>query len=263
MGECQISATHIKIVPMTRLKASLAGAIVVAGLGTVLVLQQHDRANLREQNQALRQQLADLQVANESLSNRVAQAVNTPSLGSDRLRELLRLRGEVGMLRRRQRELEQAAAAAQGKGIEASRHPALEGNLPPNKPAPFQLQLVLDEAGDNSESVTNNASGETMHVLKTPLVDHTALKSAAVTKNPSDGGLQIDVEFSELGKELFAAVTKENINSRLAIVLDGQLYAAPVIRGQISDGKARITGSFSEEEASALAAKINEAIRVK
>ena len=56
---------------------------------------------------------------------------------------------------------------------------------------------------------------------------------------------------------------KENINKRLAIVLDGHLYSAPVIRSEISGGKAQITGSFTEEEANALAAKINDAISGK
>lgn len=68
------------------------------------------------------------------------------------------------------------------------------------------------------------------------------------------------MEFSEEGKELFAAITKENINKRLAIVLDGRAYSAPVIRSEINGGKAQITGSFSEQEAAELAAKINEAV---
>jgi len=110
----------------------------------------------------------------------------------------------------------------------------------PNKPAPFQLQLVLDGPGENSMPMTNNASGaggETLRVQKTPLLDYTAISSATVTRNQSSGAPEISIEFSEEGKELFAAVTKENINRRLAIVLDGQLYSAPVIRSEISGGK--------------------------
>jgi len=90
-------------------------------------------------------------------------------------------------------------------------------------------------------------------------LDYTAVSSATVTRNASSGTPEIDVEFSQEGKELFAAITKENINKRLAIVLDGHLYSAPVIRSEISGGKAQITGSFTEEEARELAAKINEA----
>jgi preprotein translocase subunit SecD len=46
----------------------------------------------------------------------------------------------------------------------------------------------------------------------------------------------------------------------IVIVVDGHLYSAPVIREEISEGKAQITGSFTEEEAQELAAKINDAI---
>jgi preprotein translocase subunit SecD len=167
------------------------------------------------------------------------------------------------VLRRQQHELEQSVAAAQSKTPGPAGQPASGVTPQPNRPAPFQLQLVLDEPGEDTEPMTNNASGangETLHVQKTPLMDYTAISSATVTTDPSSGAPQIDVEFSEVGKELFAAITRENINKRLAIVVDGHLYRAPVIRSEITEGKAQITGPFTEEEARELAAKINDAI---
>jgi preprotein translocase subunit SecD len=89
------------------------------------------------------------------------------------------------------------------------------------------------------------------------------LSSATVTTDTSTGAPQIDVQFSEVGRELFAAITRENINKRLAIVLDGHLYSAPVIRTEIPGGKAQITGSFTQQEARELAAKINDAITAR
>ena len=41
------------------------------------------------------------------------------------------------------------------------------------------------------------------------------------------------------------------------------LYSAPVIRSEITEGKAQIAGSFTEQEARALSAKINDAISSK
>ena len=154
-------------------------------------------------------------------------------------------------------------AAAQAKAPEVASRPAATATLPPSKPLPFQVQLVLDQPGDDTELMTNNASGaggETLHVGKTPLLDYTAISSATVARNPLSGAPEISVEFSQEGRELFAAITKENINKRLAIVLDGHLYSAPMIRSEISGGKAQITGSFTEEEANELAAKINEMV---
>jgi preprotein translocase subunit SecD len=91
------------------------------------------------------------------------------------------------------------------------------------------------------------------------LLDHTSLSSATVSTNAL-GAPQIDIEFSSTGSEQFAQITKTNINKRLAIVLDGGLYSVPVIRSEISGGKAQISGSFTQEEAKGLAAKINDAI---
>ena len=255
-----IAAT--KAIAMTTMQKTITAALLAAAVGTG-IYEAHQASRLRDENQSLHQQTAQLKSDNENLSNRVSLANRSPSLSSERLRELLKLRGEVGVLRRQQHELEQAVTTAQSKTTGPTGQPASDVTPQTNLPAPFQLQLVLDEPGEDTEPMTNNASGavgETLHVQKTPLMDYTAISSATVTTDPSSGAPQINVEFSEVGKELFAAITKENINKRLAIVVDGHLYSAPVIRSEISDGKAQITGSFTEQEARELAAKINDAI---
>ena len=260
------TATIIKTIAMTTLQKNIITAAIAAAVGTG-IYEAHQASTLRSQNQTLQQQqatlteqIAQLKSDNEGLSNRVAQASRSPSLSSERVRELLKLRGEVGVLRRQQCELEQAAAAAQSKARGIPSQPTSAATPQSNVPAPFQMQLVLDEPGEDTEPMTNDASGETLHVQKTPLMDYTAISSATVAADPSSGAPQINIELSDVGKELFAAVTKENINKRLAIVLDGHLYLAPVIRSEISDGKVQITGHFTKEEARELAAKINDAI---
>lgn len=249
---------------MSKRLAAMLGTFLVAGMAIYLVYQHQAQATLREENESLRQQISQLQSANAGFSNHLAELTTASTPNSDRLRELLRLRGEVGLLRRQQRELELAAAQAKRAGVAAQ--PGTGQAPPPNKPAPFQLQMVLEQPNGEAEAMTNNASGgrgETLYVQKTPLMDYTAISSATVTKNTSTGIPQIDVEFSDVGRELFAQITKENLNKRLAIVLDGQLLSAPVIRSEVTGGKVQLTGDFTEEEARNLAAKINEAITVK
>ena len=64
-----------------------------------------------------------------------------------------------------------------------------------------------------------------------------------------DGSLAINLEFDAEGAKQFGQVTSNNIHRAMAIVLDNKLYCAPVIQTAIVDGRARITGQFSNEEA--------------
>ncbi|MBI5872764.1 MAG: protein translocase subunit SecD [Candidatus Omnitrophica bacterium] len=55
------------------------------------------------------------------------------------------------------------------------------------------------------------------------------------------------------GIKKFADLTKNNVGSRLAIVLDGRVYSAPRINESIPNGEAVITGRFTPDEAKDLA----------
>jgi preprotein translocase subunit SecD len=61
-----------------------------------------------------------------------------------------------------------------------------------------------------------------------------------------------DLDLRE-GARRFERITSDNVGKRLAIVLDGTVYSAPVIRERIAGGQAQITGSFTPEEARDLA----------
>lgn len=60
--------------------------------------------------------------------------------------------------------------------------------------------------------------------------------------------------FDSDGALAFEKVTTENVGRLLAIILDGELYSAPRIKGPIAGGNGSITGDFSEDEARNLAA---------
>ncbi len=63
----------------------------------------------------------------------------------------------------------------------------------------------------------------------------------------------VAIEFNSEGGRLFDQLTAENVNKRIAIVLDNTVYSAPVVRERISGGKASITGGFTRDEAKDLA----------
>ncbi len=63
----------------------------------------------------------------------------------------------------------------------------------------------------------------------------------------------IALSFNSVGAKLFDQITAANVGKRLAIILDGNVYSAPVIKQRISGGEAVIEGSFTLQEAHDLA----------
>ena len=93
---------------MTATKIKLAfSALVVASATTAFVIQHQTQNKLRAENESLTQQIAQLQTDNENFSNRLAFTTgDSKKLPDDQFNELLKLRGEVGVLRRQVGEIE-------------------------------------------------------------------------------------------------------------------------------------------------------------
>jgi hypothetical protein len=101
-----ITLTLLKVMTMTKLKVGVASALVVAGVAAPLALQQQSQTRLREENSSLRLQLGRIEQENQRLSNPSVQATRGQPLSEDQFLELMRLRGEVGLLRNQKNELE-------------------------------------------------------------------------------------------------------------------------------------------------------------
>jgi preprotein translocase subunit SecD len=63
----------------------------------------------------------------------------------------------------------------------------------------------------------------------------------------------VSFHFNPAGTRQFARVTGENVGKPMAIVLDGIVLAAPVIREPITGGSGQISGGFTRERANDLA----------
>jgi len=143
---------------------------------------------------------------------------------------------------------------------------SLAAAVPP-EPTAFEVRLVLDSASADTEQLTfihqrtiaGQAVEERLHVQKEPLLDRSAVKSAEVQRSSVTGTPEIQVAFTERGAKRFAEVTRQHIGQRLAIVIDGKVYAAPKVATEILSGKAVISGSFTEQEATQLARRLSRA----
>ncbi len=75
-----------------------------------------------------------------------------------------------------------------------------------------------------------------------------------------NGTPYVGLSFDKRGAKLFGEITGANIGRRMAIVLDGEVHSAPVIRDAITGGKASISGHFTVQEANDLVNVLKDAL---
>ncbi|HYK24604.1 MAG TPA: protein translocase subunit SecD, partial [Candidatus Acidoferrum sp.] len=74
-------------------------------------------------------------------------------------------------------------------------------------------------------------------------------------------GWGVALQFDREGANLFGQLTEAHVGKRFAIVLDGRVQSAPVIREPIYGGHASITGDFTEEEVRNLASVLENPLQ--
>lgn len=77
--------------------------------------------------------------------------------------------------------------------------------------------------------------------------------SSDFVQQPGVSGQEVSMKMNAEGAKAWARLTKENTGRSIAIVLDGVVYSAPNVEGEIPGGQSRITGNFTPEEAKDLA----------
>ena len=131
---------------------------------------------------------------------------------------------------------------------------------------------LVDEEGNLDEALKGNApegsivlyqrqvDPKTGGVKKTPfllkektMMTGEVLKDARVTIDTQFNEPYVALEFDDIGAKLFEQITGANVKKRLAIILDDNVYSAPVIQEKIAGGRAQITGRFDMKEAGDLA----------
>ena len=129
------------------------------------------------------------------------------------------------------------------KGKEAEVRKKFEGRLPEGSEILFET--VVSDTDSRSYSVP-------YLVKKDAALTGDVLQDARVTIGEFNEPI-VGVTFDSKGAREFEQVTGANVGKRMAIVLDGTVYSAPVIRDRISGGRAVIEGVFTTNEANDLA----------
>jgi type II secretory pathway pseudopilin PulG/predicted Ser/Thr protein kinase len=129
----------------------------------------------------------------------------------------------------------------------------------------FQLRWVAREDETNSPADllpdANDPTGQSrLRVLKEVLLDGAAVESAGFAKFEPDRS-EITVLLTDSGGRRFADLTRTNIGRRLAIVWNGRVLSAPVIRDAITSRQVMVTGNFGYTESQLLVDVLNRGNR--
>ncbi|MEK7272046.1 MAG: protein translocase subunit SecD [Nitrospirota bacterium] len=120
----------------------------------------------------------------------------------------------------------------------------------------FWSQIPPDDEilfGRDTDKETGNVIKRAYLMKKQTLLTGDLLTEAKVDIDQLYNEPTISIAFNSEGKKRFEQITGANVQKRLAIILDKNVYSAPVIKQKISGGKAQIEGAFSMEEAKDLA----------
>ena len=83
------------------------------------------------------------------------------------------------------------------------------------------------------------------------------LKRAALEFDQTTREPRVSLQFDDTGTKLFAQITKDNVGKMVAIYLDGAPISTPVVREEIPNGQAVISGSFTPTEGKQLVGRLN------
>lgn len=89
-------------------------------------------------------------------------------------------------------------------------------------------------------------------IKEIPILDGSMLTDAQVGFDQSNRPV-INFALNSEGAQVFGDFTGRNVGNHLAIVLDGEVYSAPVINERIGGGHGQISGSYTVEQAQDLA----------
>ena len=142
-----------------------------------------------------------------------------------------------------------------------SRHPA---NV---RPVSLGIFEVIDCKTSGTAPMSLKGGSEKYCLAAKPVVDETDIRSAEASRDES-GQPRLVLFFNskagqrmrELTERMQAEQLRSNSLGRMAIVIDGTLISAPVVRGVVSDSVV-IAGAFSWEDAVQLADSLNAVSR--
>ena len=112
-------------------------------------------------------------------------------------------------------------------------------------------ELTKEEALEFGDIILEDTSNPNIKYLvkQIPILTGSEVVDARVAFDQQSNQPVINFTLSTFGAKVFGDFTAKNVGTRLAVVLDGKVFSAPVIRERIGGGSGQISGNFTVEEA--------------
>ena len=120
--------------------------------------------------------------------------------------------------------------------------------------AKMSFHLLGEGSSADGVRTLQDSQGNSYPVRNSIALSGDRLSDASAGFDPQTREPVVNFRFDRTGAREFAAITEANVGRPFAIVLDGKVLSAPVIREPITGGSGQISGSFTVQEAGTLSA---------
>ncbi|MBM3778554.1 MAG: hypothetical protein FJW23_09990 [Acidimicrobiia bacterium] len=112
----------------------------------------------------------------------------------------------------------------------------------------FEVRLAEHAPAAGLTAAVATDSGRTVYLHSDVVVSNGDIASARLEPGDGDGQFGVDIALTATGAEQIRAASAGHVGRPMAVLIDGQVVAAPVVRSPIGEA-AIITGAYSREQA--------------
>ena len=114
--------------------------------------------------------------------------------------------------------------------------------------ATFEIRLAESEPAEGLKPATVEGSKTKIYLHKEASLTAKDVSGAKSIKDDA-GKPAVEIVLTDKGGEKLAKATAGHVGKPLAMIVDGKVIFAPVVRSKIEGPKVLVTGHFSDEEA--------------
>lgn len=122
--------------------------------------------------------------------------------------------------------------------------------------ASFEIRLAEKEPAEGLKPASVEGTKTKIYLHKEIALTSKDVAAAQPAKDANNKPT-IEITMTDQGAAKLAKLSAAHLGKPLAMMVDGKVLFAPIVRSKIADGKVMVTGNFSKEEAVRIAKVIH------